>query len=546
MPLLGKPVSIEIGPESVKVAQVSDRRGAVETVRFAEQELPAGARWEIGGDPAPFVQAIRQAMVRAGIRARSAILVLPRGQVTARVGAFPAAHRDELRRVVEYDLADHIPFPVDQVVVDFQSIGPSREQPGLANVLVVAAPRELIHEHLRVAEHLGLRVSAVTVDALALDDLARMAGGEPADMALAIDVGPRATIINVALHGELQLTRSVAAGGNQLVRAIQDDFGVGAEQAQRLLESEGLLLLEKAPRPGAPPGERRLRAWADSLVGEIRRSALSFGPVQISRLVLTGQGASAPGLAEMLGAEFSVGAALITAPMAFPRAEFWGSDAQTADRCLLAMAAGLRAIRKSRWALSLVPPEIAQARRTARVRTVAAAGTLCVVLAMVGLYLLVSKQAGAERAEVAALRARLKSTDTQRAKAQAILSERDRLGEQMASLEIVSVRRYTALELLRAIAVYGPQEISLSSFTLRPEQPLELRGTAAGSAAVAGLQHALGLGPLVKRARLTSIERVAGRGQTPDHLNFSMQLHLWTEKEAEPRGVSLRRQGGGA
>lgn len=540
MPLLGKPVSIEIGPESVKVAQVSDRRGAVQTVRFAEQELPAGARWEIGGDPAPFVQAIRQAMVRAGIRARSAILVLPRGQVTARVGAFPAAHRDELRRVVEYDLADHIPFPVDQVVVDFQSIGPSREQPGLANVLVVAAPRELIREHLRVAEHLGLRVSAVTVDALALDDLARMAGGEPAGMALAIDVGPRATIINVALHGELQLTRSVAAGGNQLVRAIQDDFGVGAEQAQRLREGEGLLLLEKAPRPGA------LRAWADSLVGEIRRSALSFGPVQISRLVLTGQGASAPGLAEMLGAEFSVAAALITAPMAFPRAEFWGSDAQTADRCLLAMAAGLRAIRKSRWALSLVPPEIAQARRTARVRTVAAAGTLCVVLAMVGLYLLVSKQAGAERAEVAALRARLKSTDAQRAKAQAILSERDRLGEHMASLEIVSVRRYTALEVLRTIAVYAPQEISLSNFTLRPDQPLELRGTAADSAAVAGLQHSLGLGPLVKRARLTSIERVAGRGQAADHLNFSMQLHLWTEKEAEPRGVSLRRQGGGA
>ena len=540
MPLFGKPVSIEIGPESVKVAQVSGRRGTVRTVRFAEQELPADARWEIGGDPTPVAQAIRQAMERAGIRARSAILVLPRGQVTARVGAFPAAQRDELRRVVEYDLADHIPFPVDQVVVDFQSMGPSREQPGLTDVLVVAAPRELIREHLRVAEHLGLRVSAVTVDSLALDDLARMAGGEPTGLTLAIDVGPRAAIINVSLEGALRLTRSVATGSNQLARAIQDDFGVDAEQARRLREGEGLSLLEKAPRRGA------LRAWADSLVGEIRRSALSFGQVAVSRLLLTEQEGGARGLGELLGTEFNVGFAVVTAGTAFPRAEFWGSDAQTADRCLLAIAAGLRAIRKSAWALSLVPPEITRARRTARVRAAAAAGTLCVLLAMLGLYLLVSKQAGAERTEAAGLRARLKSAETQRAKAQAILSERDRLAEQMKSLEIVSVRRYASLELLRAIAIYAPQEISLSNFTLRPDQPLELRGTSAGSAAVAGLQHALGLSPLVRRASITGIERVAGRTPAADRLNFSMQLHLWTEKEAEPRAVSLRRERGGA
>jgi type IV pilus assembly protein PilM len=553
LPFLGKPVSIEIGPDSVKVAQLTcragmssfacppGRRGAVGAVRFAEQELPPGARWEIGGDPAPIAQAIRQAMARAGIRARRAIIVLPRGQVTARVGAFPPARRDELRRVVEYDLADHIPFPVDQVVMDFQALGPSRDQAGLTDVLVVAAPRELIREHLRVAEHLGLRVSAVTIDALALDDLARMTGADPAGLALAIDVGPRATVINVALQGELLLTRSVAAGGNQLSRAIQDDFGVTAEEAQSLRDREGLLLLDKAPRPGA------LRAWADGLVGEIRRSALSFGPARVSKLVLTAQAAAAPGLADLLGAEFGIEPAVVTAAAAFPRADFWGTDPETADRCLLAMAAALRAVGSTRWALSLVPPEMAQARRAARARALAAAGIVCALLAMVGAYLLVSRQAGAERAQAARLRARLKSAETQRAQAQAILSERDRLAEQLNSLAIVPVRRYAALELLRAIAVYAPQDLALSSFILRPDQPLELLGTAADPAAVAGLQHNLSLSPLVRRADLLNLTRTArgpARGQAAEQLTFSIQVHLWTEKEAEPRAVSLRRERG--
>ncbi len=532
------PVSIEIGPQSVRVAQLSDRRGTVRAVRFAEQELPSGVRWEVGGDRAPVVQAVRQALARAGIRARSAIISLPRGQVTARVGSFPPAERDELRRVVEYDLADHIPFPLDQVVVDFQRIGPSREQPGLIDVLVVAAPREMVREHLRVVEDLGLRVSAITVDALALDDLARMVGREPAGIAVAIEVGARATIINVMLEGALGLTRSVAAGGNLLIRAIQDDFGVDAEQAERMRESDGLVLLEKAPRPGA------LRAWADNLLGEIRRSALSFGQARVSRFVLVGAESNTRGLKELLQAEFGVEPVPLTALAAFPHAEFWGTDPQTADRCLLAMGAALRAVRKSAWALSLVPPEVQQARRAARVRQLVGVGIVAVLVLMVTLQLLTGRQVAAQRIEVARLNAQVKRTEPQLAKAKAILQERDRLAQRMQSLEIVPIRRYAALELLLAISFYAPKDIVLTHFTMKPEQPLELRGSAGAPVEVAALQHAMGLSPLVKTASLGGIDRVSSRGGMADRLSFTMQLHLWTEREAEPRAVSLRRQRG--
>ena len=534
----GRPVAIEIGPQSVRVAQLADRRGAVRVVRFAEQELPSGVRWEVGGDRGPVVQAIRQALARAGIRARSAVISLPRGQVTARVGAFPPAERDELQRVVEYDLADHIPFPVDQVVVDFQQLGPSRDQPGLIDALVVAVPRELVREHLRVAEDLRLRVSAVTIDALALDDLARMTGREPAGISVAIEVGARATIINVMLQGALRLTRSVAAGGNLLVRAIQDDFAVDPQEAQRMRESDGLLLLQKAPKPGA------LRAWVDNLLGEIRRSALSFGPARVTRFVLIGAESTTPGLKELLGREFAVEPVLLSAVSAFPHAEFWGTDPQTADRCVLAMGAALQGIGKSAWTLSLVPPEVQRARRQARVRQLAAAGVVAVLAVMVGLYLLTTKQVDAQQLVPKDLRAKVKGTETQRAKAQAILAERDRLTGQMKSLDIVPVRRYATLELLRAVSLYSPNGISLTHFTLKPDQPLELRGQASDPAAVAELQQTISLSPLIKGASLTGIDRVVGRGPIVAHLTFSMQLHLWIEKEAEPRAVTLRRQGG--
>lgn len=507
-------------------------------MRFAEQELPSDVRWEVGGDRTPVVQAIRQALARAGIRASSAIISLPRGQVTARVGAFPPAEQDELRRVVEYDLADHIPFPVDQVVLDFQKLGPSREQPGLIDVLVIAAPRELVREHLLLVEDLGLRISAVTIDALALDDLARMAGREQAGLAVAVEVGTRATAINVMFEGMVRLTRSVAAGGNQLVRAIQDDFKVDQDQAQQMRESDGLLLVDRAPRPGA------LRAWVDSLLGEVRRSTLSFGPGRVSRLVLVGAESNTPGLKELLQKEFGVEPVPLSALSAFPHAEFWGTDPQTADRCLLAMGAALRGIGKSAWTLSLVPSELQQERRKARVRQLTAVGVLAVLAVMVSLYLLTTKQMVARKIALTALEKKVKGTETQRAKAEGILSEKERLSKQVKSLEIVPVRRYATLELLRAISFYSPNDITLTHFTLKPEQPLEMRGTATDPAGVAELQRTLALNPLIKEASLTGIDRVAVRGMVGEQLSFTMQLHLWTEQEAEPRATSLRRQGG--
>ena len=148
-----RPVTIEIGPQSVKVAQLSDRRGSVRVVRFAEQELPSGMRWEVGGDRGPVVDAIRQALARGGIRAGSAVISLPRGQVTARVSAFPQVERDELRRVVGGDdlhrekVANHGPAP------RIAGVDAEVELP-------VPVLDHLGHVELRVLDYLGVQYGA--------------------------------------------------------------------------------------------------------------------------------------------------------------------------------------------------------------------------------------------------------------------------------------------------------------------------------------------------------------------------------------------------
>lgn len=529
-----KPVVIEIGPQSVRVAQVIDRRGIARVIRFAEQPLPAGFRWDLGGDRAPVVHALRQAMTAAAIHARSAIISLTRGQVTARLAAFPPSEGEELRRVVEYDLTDHIPFPLDEVVVDYQKLGASRTEPGLVDVLVVATPRELIHEHVRLAQELGLRVHTITVDALALDDLVRLLGREPAGASIALDIGARSTTINLSFEGALRLTRSVGLGSNQLLRAIQDDLSLSAEAARVRVESGLPEALANAPPGGA------IRSWLDGLLGEIRRSALSFGPMRITRLLVIGAEANNPALAQALAEGLGAESVCVTAAGMFPQAEFWGSDPPTANRCLLAIAAGLQALGKSAWSVSLLPAELQQQRRITRLRRLAAVAALAVVVLLAGWYLSLSQHVTAVRADMVELKTEVAAAGKRQAQLATALADRDTLRARADALRIVPVRRYAALELLRSAALYAPQEIVLSSLTMRPEQPVEVRGTAPDSTAVAAFQQALDGIPIVTKANLSSIDRTVSRQQSAGRLNFTMQLTLWIEQEAAPSTVALR------
>lgn len=496
------PVSIDVGSHSVKVAQVTEGRGGIRAIRCAEQPLPPGFGWEIGADRRPLVEAIRKALAKAGIRRRVAIMALPRRQVTARISAYPEAERAALRRVIEYDLADQIPFPVEQVVLDFQPLGPSREQPGLTDVLVIAAQRELVRESLALARDLGMQVAALTVDALALHDLVRFLPEGPAGVTLSVEIGARASTINVSEAGRLRLTRSVGLGGQQLTLAIRDDFGVAVEEAERLKRTEGMALLERDPRP------HRIAAWFDNLWGELRRSSLSFGPSVVSRLLLLGAGAEVPGLVEAAGLQFGVQPTRLSVSQLFPHAVLRGLDEHTADTCLLAIAEALSGSGQSAWTISLVPREVAEARRGRALRL---AGAVVAVLAITALALAYVSQARSVKRQQVALRdlqRRAKVAEQQQAQAQQVIEERDALKTHLEIVQPAEARRYAALELLRTISQAAPRWVILTHFTMRPGQPLQVQGTAPSSNAVADLQAALGRSRLVTSVSLDRADQV--------------------------------------
>lgn len=559
MLLRDAPVSIDIGSFSVKVAQVQGGRGGVRALRFAEERVPDDFHWEAGASAAPLAAAIRQAMRRAGIRSRRAVFAIPRRHVIVRTSVFPPAERAQLARVVEMDLADHIPFPVEQVVVDFQALGPSAEQPGMVDVLVVAAQRDLVRQYLELARVLRMTVAALSVDSFALHDLVSLRKEEAPGVQLAMEVGRRSIAVNVSEGRRLRLSRSFPLGGLQLSAAMRDDFGLSPEEAELRRLTEGLQVLERTPRPP------RVAAWVDNVRGEMRRTALSVGQAAISRVYLVGAGAQTPGLAQAVGAEFGVAPILLSAASLFPTAQLRGPDPSAADRCLLALGMGLAGVRRSGFTISLLPREVTQARRQALAQRLAIAATLLLAGLLAMGYTTTKRTVKQLRGRRAALAAEVRTKEVETKKVQELEGTVARLSADLRELEPAHARRYVALELLRTISEGANPGIIITSFQLRPQQPLRLQGTAPAMGAAADLQAVLLRSPLVTRVSLDQVERLAQGGRTlpafrtqpagrapagdaaagPEaRVNFFMTVQLRTEKAPKVKRTPGAARGG--
>ena len=236
----------------------------------------------------------------------------------------------------------------------------------------------------------------------------------------------------------------------------------------------------------------------------------------------------------------------------FPQAELRGESPEVADRCLLAVGQALRAVGRSAWTISLLPREVLVARRARRLGLATAVAGLLVVAGMVVAYA-ESARALARRSEtVRDLAKQMKTALAQRADAEQVRAERERLQEQVDELKMVRLTRYTALELLNTIAFYAPKDIVLRDFKLGTDHSLEIQGAAPSAAVVADLQDALSASPLVTDIRIMGVTTGGGRRPPGPRRNqqedgsavFTMRLRLWAQQEAPSTAAALARRGG--
>ncbi|MDN0084101.1 type IV pilus assembly protein PilM [Crenobacter sp. SG2305] len=214
-PLLG----LDLGCSAIKLVELSHHDQIPKLERYLIESLPSGII--VDGNLVDLEQAahrVRAAWERLGTPTRDVAIALPTTQSIHKTLRLPASSHDQLAALVHAAAGRLIPFPLDEVNLDFQVLGPSPGQTEETEVLVCAARRERVEERVALAELAGLRPRIVDVEAFAtirpLDGLRLLPAGQDHAQTVALfDLSGHKLRCHVVRDGVPLYFREQALGG---------------------------------------------------------------------------------------------------------------------------------------------------------------------------------------------------------------------------------------------------------------------------------------------------------------------------------------------
>ncbi|MFB3130503.1 MAG: type IV pilus assembly protein PilM, partial [Lysobacteraceae bacterium] len=121
-------VGVDISSTAVKLLQLSRSGNRFRVEHYAVEPLPPNAVVEKNIVEVEAVgEAIRRAMNRSGSKAKLAAAAVAGSAVITKVIPMPAdLNEDELETQIELEANQYIPYPLEEVNLDFEVLGPAQ------------------------------------------------------------------------------------------------------------------------------------------------------------------------------------------------------------------------------------------------------------------------------------------------------------------------------------------------------------------------------------------------------------------------------------
>ncbi|GAB4174388.1 MAG: pilus assembly protein PilM [Wenzhouxiangellaceae bacterium] len=304
-------IGLDIGSSSVKLLQYSKSGSGYRVEHVAVEPLPEGAVAEHTINNVDEVAtAIRNAVKRSGTRAKHCVMAVSGSAVITKIIHVPAdLAEDEIEGQIEIEAGQYIPYPRDEVSLDFEVLGKSARSADVVEVLLAASKTEHIETRQAVAEEAGLTARIIDVEANAIlnamEWVRRQDGIAESDVIAVLDIGDVRSSLNVLKGDRSIYYRDHPFGGRELVEETMRRYGLEADQAQFWKRNE---------EPPAGFEDEVLEPYRQNVVQQISRALQFYSSSReyttVHSLYLAGGGALAPGLVDAVAGELGIHAVL--------------------------------------------------------------------------------------------------------------------------------------------------------------------------------------------------------------------------------------------
>ncbi len=230
-------IGLDIGNYSVKALGVNFNGTGQKIECLAMSEVDKEAR-QNGRDPEVLTRLIKDCLAGGRITDKEVVIMVSGAQVFIRRITMPPMPKEELDEVMPFEIQKYVSIPLDKIVMDYMIVGEKNEDGvNKQDVILVAAPKELVEQELSIARAAGLKPVAISVAPLVQWKTFTLCNGEERDKVSAmVDIGYERTVMSFFNKGVLEFTRSINLGGNDVTKAlISAPINVGGKELRTLL-----------------------------------------------------------------------------------------------------------------------------------------------------------------------------------------------------------------------------------------------------------------------------------------------------------------------
>ncbi|VAW64426.1 Type IV pilus biogenesis protein PilM [hydrothermal vent metagenome] len=306
-------LGIDISSTSVKLVELSKNDAGYQVDSLSVEPLPPNA---VAEKNIQDVEAVGETLIRAlkksGSKCRHAALAVPGSSVITKVITMPSSLSDsEMEMQIELEADQYIPYPLEEINLDFQVLNETAGNPDTVDVLLAASRSENVEMRTAVAEMAGLSAKLVDVEAYTIEKATSLLPGKKFQLdnegdssgfvVAVLDVGATMTSLNVIENNELIYTREQAFGGKQLTEEIMRRYGLAYEEAGRLKKVGGL------PDNYIPEVLEPFKENMSQQVSRFLQFFYTSGQHEsVDMIALSGGCASIPGIDELIATQLDV------------------------------------------------------------------------------------------------------------------------------------------------------------------------------------------------------------------------------------------------
>ena len=291
-------VGVDIGSSSIKVVQLSKKKGVISLDTFGEIALGPYAGKEIGHsvrlDTPQYAEALKDLLRESQVDGARVGLSIPLKSSLVFNMKMPKMAESKLDEMVRLEARRYIPVSVSEVSLDWSVIPDTHEdetadEDRFQNIMVVAIHKDTLNKYKEVSDQAGLELHFLEIETFST---IRSVLRHDNNSAAILDVGASVTKVYIVEYGIVQKSHVISVGSQNMLRALETQRKLSAI-GEDLNVAHGEELQQQIQSSQSTPVD------LDRILSEAKKVILEYQKTHrknIEEIILTGGGSILKGI----------------------------------------------------------------------------------------------------------------------------------------------------------------------------------------------------------------------------------------------------------